>query len=390
MPTPWDETRHRWRGCLLGIPAATVGLPRARWHNVQRVLQAVLWFDQKGEGCWAGGAAIAEEADLSRTTLGRAKRDAFDLGLLSVERRDNPGPYGGRLPDRVRVDLEQLAEYIDEEPEAESSIDAADRPTASPRRKSVEPPGYPLRSDDSRRRLAMERKGQPLCPTSSTTPRAQAAPARSHAEEPAAQDAEPTVQLGAYLKDQTQEPTHNKQPPPPGAAAATAWTVVEGELFQLGLNQAAAACRDARDAGLSPAEVHALADHWRPRREAWGVHTHVVLRRRLQRAKPGQPPDEGWPNYDRDAPAAAARRADERTATLRRAHREKRLAKARALIEPLTPDQRARLGVEARRRRPELAKRPMDGRRVFEEGVAPLLEEWGAQGLGRWLRDAAP
>lgn len=59
------------------------------------------------------------------------------------------------------------------------------------------------------------------------------------------------------------------------------------------------------------------------------------------------------------------------------------------MIETLTPDQRVRLGAEAKRRRPEAAKGRASGRRVFEEAVVPLLTEWGEAGLRRWLREAA-
>lgn len=385
-PSAWDTLRHRLRGRLYSVAAARVGLPRARWHNVQRVVQAVLWFDQKGEGCWAGAAALADEADLSRTTLGRAKRDALDLGLLVIERRSNPGPYGGRLPDRLRVDVDRLRELIDDKTDAVGDTDvggvsdpdsalaavAADAPESG----SETPPtqaGVTARS-----RLSVHRDQPSAQP-----------------DQPSAHDEEPSAQAGGYIEEEAPEPNSINQPPPPTTAAAAkgstdaAWRVVEGELFQLGLNQAAAACRDARRAGLSPAEGHALVDHWRPRRAAWGEHKHAVLRRRFERARPRQPPDAEWPDYAEGAPRVDAERADRAAAERRHAQRRKQVAHAEPLIAPLSNAQRARLGVEAKRRYPRLATKGVTGRQVFEEGVAPLLAEWGAAGLERWLSEAA-
>ncbi|MEN0110228.1 MAG: hypothetical protein AAF805_05855 [Planctomycetota bacterium] len=373
--TEWQAQRDHLRGKLNGVTAERVGMPRTKWHNLQRLLRAVLWFDGQENGCWVGAAGLAEEADLSLTTLRRTKREALELGLLTVERRDSGGPYGGRLPDLLRVNVESLRDLIEsgetpptEEPVPSDAQPEADRTQSSP---------------------------------VSDCPSARAERATDHG-------AAASVHGDSYNKEQHRKPTPKTQPPPrqtpsteekppPGGDGPrrTAWAVVEGELFQLGVNQSRAAVRDARAGGLTPAEAHAIVAHWRPRRDAGGPHGPAVLRRRFARARPGEPPHEGWPAYadvhgaqrDDADPAtkravAEAHRRDAADERRRRAARDARLERYLPLLDDLSREERAALGAEARRRQPDLGGKR--GEEVVRQGVLPLLEEWGEAGLAKW------
>lgn len=342
----WESVRDRWRGLLLSMPHTRSGLTRSSWRNVVDLLRAILYIDQHGEGCWATSRKLCEESGLSAATLKRAKRNAITLGVISVERRSNTGPNGGRQSDILRVQIANLAALQGE---------------------------------------------------SNAIPAAQQAPeVRAHFEQVRAHIGEVRAQSELYIKEEAEDLNRNNQPPPRThntpreACDRDPWPAVEEELFKTGVNQANAACEAARQQGATPDDVRALIAHWRPRQAAWGDHAQAELYRRVQRATRGEPPHHGWPAYAQDASTLQARQLDNREAAKRLSLRKASEQRWQSTLRELTSAQQRIIGDEVRRRWPYLAAPGVDRNRLVSEGVLRLFDDLGEQGIAKLLERSQP
>ncbi|MEN1679514.1 MAG: hypothetical protein AAGJ46_07965 [Planctomycetota bacterium] len=327
----WTSVRDRWRKNLIAMPAHRSGLSPRRWRNVVDFLRAVLWIDGNGDGCWASVETLAYEARLSPATLRRAKKDALSLGLVAVTAQRNKSGNGGRANDLVRVNIGAVARL------------GADRSGAEV---SAQTRGLTAHSDR----------------------------VTAHLETVSAQS-ERYTRLSNTPKEYS---NHNRDD----------WAEVVVELERAGVNQARPACESAADAGVSQAEVRALIAYWWPRRDAWAPYSEHTLYRQVCRCLPGQPPFADWPPYAEGASTLRARKRDEAEGAARAKRARGLREKWQPLAAVLSDAQGRAIGQALRTAKPFFAQPSIDEQQLRRDGIYPMLDELGSDGIAQLLAAA--
>lgn len=90
-----------------------------------------------------------------------------------------------------------------------------------------------------------------------------------------------------YRKNQEKEPRE----PSPSIGDGDEWRGIEKQLRAEGVREGRKAIRQAREAGCSPADIQAVIDYFRSRRDAWEL-PEAALYRRVLNATPDPRPDD--------------------------------------------------------------------------------------------------
>jgi len=347
---PFDQWKERF-SALDAISHDRVGLTRPKWRNVRAYLKAIHHFDRNGDGCWASETSLCERADLTVHQLRPAKKTAIERKLIEVKRRNSNG-YGGhgRAPDLISINWPAVFQS---------------QPSG---------PGQPLAS-----KAPDQNESNTVFPNSSADfPNSNSAFLDSNAEKP------------RYIEEEVQSRNSNKYQPPPTSPKRSpidtggdaTWSVVVEELFRnCGVNQAKPTCEAARRCGVTAAEVQSLIRYWQARRKAWGRNAQAVLVMRIKRAQPRQPSYLAWPDYCQDAPRIEAKSLDETERQQRHASQEGLRQRFGEFLEQLSVDQKARLVELVNDRYPYLGSESVDGKQRYREGILPLANEVGEQGI---------
>lgn len=244
---PFDADRNERKALINAVHHSRTGLGETQWGCCQEVLTYMVHV-ATDRGMFPSIDTIAKGCDMSQRAVTRAIADLRALGVLSQRRR-------GRKSARYEIHFAAIAAL-------EVSTDSA--PFDPP----FDPPNTPLDPPTVR-------VGAPVL-------------------------ADRTTGFGgSAIKGINQEPTKNQPTTtafdPPNTPTDD-WNQVVVEVFGCGVNQAKAAVEAARILDATPADVRAIAAHWREHRDAW-QHAETVLYHRLRRFDAELAADAGWPPF---------------------------------------------------------------------------------------------
>ncbi len=273
---------------LAKVDAAQLGLTARVWLSVRLLLEAIELSTTR-DGAVIQLRVLATKCRCDRRTVLRAAESGRRAGILSwTQERDDEGRQAAN---RWRIAWDRLASLAGNTDQI-AALDCRGRPPDRDPRQSDSPVTL-----DGNLSLWTENchSGFAALPLSEST----------------------LKQTSSYLPKTTSvgssgaEAAEEEEDFNFSNRAQAASEVVEF-LFSLGVDQAARACRVAREQGCDEAHIRALVAHWQSYgggtpQAAWGP---AGLYYRITRARPHIPPDRGWP-----APSVAWQRQTARAET---------------------------------------------------------------------------